>query len=200
MDQNEAFKIFERNGALKNGHFELASGRHSANYINKDAIFARPTEIYTLCKELASRVKNAGLKVDVVVGYPKGGIIMSQWTAFALREITGRDILAVYAEYDRGGEIFRRGYDELIPGKNVLVVEDIVTSGRTAKQLLEAIKNYRGNVLAVASLWDRSGNKRIFGDVRHFSLVQIDFDSWNPNECPQCKKKVPLDLKLGHAL
>jgi orotate phosphoribosyltransferase len=200
MDQNDVYKIFERNGAIKNGHFELASGRHSANYINKDALFARPNEIYTLAKEIAARVKNAGIKPDAIVGFPKGGIIMSQWVAFALSEITGKNILALYAEHDRGSEVFRRGYDELLVGKNVVIAEDIVTSGRTAKQLIEAVKSVQGKVLGVVSLWDRSGNKFLFGNIRHFPLVQIELESWSPFDCPQCKRKVPLDLKLGHAL
>ena len=127
MTEAEAIDVLERVGAFRAGHFVFTSGRHGDKYINKDALYPFTDETSNLCRAMAERFKDSG--VDVVIGPAVGAAILSQWVAHHLKEMTGREIFAVYADKDgEGGFIVKRGYDRLIDGKKTLVVEDLMTT------------------------------------------------------------------------
>ncbi len=198
MDEEEVLKILEASGAvLTAGHFVYTSGKHGSAYINKDAVYPHTDQISKLCREIARRF--ASSPVEVVIAPVIGGVILSQWVASHLSELKGREVLAVYAE--KGGEEFliRRGYDRLVRGKKVLVVEDILNTGGSVKKVVDATRAAGGDVLAVAALCNRGavGSTDVGGIPEIFSLVNLSLEAWDPASCPLCQKGVPVNREVG---
>jgi orotate phosphoribosyltransferase len=186
---------------VRDSHFVYTSGRHSSVYINKDAVYLHTGIISALCREM-SRPYTAS-QIDVVVGPVMGGIILSQWVAHYLNEQreTG-ETLAVYAE--KGTDsiekqfFFGRGYDKYIPGKNVLIAEDILTTGGSVRQVVELVRRQGGNVMGITALCNR-GNVQpdAVGGVPIHALIAIDLDTYAPEDCPFCHNNVPVNTELG---
>ncbi|HEX8236011.1 MAG TPA: orotate phosphoribosyltransferase [Abditibacteriaceae bacterium] len=176
LDASQVEALFVQSGALLEGHFLLASGRHSARYIEKFRILEQPRITSRLCEELARRF--ADQNVQCVVGPVTGGIIL----AFEVGRQLG--CRAVYAERDEDGRGFtlRRGF-RLEPGERVLVVEDIVTTGGSALKVVELVRGAGAEVVGVGLLCDRSGGNVNFG-VPVEALLQLDIQSYAPDEVP----------------
>ena len=154
-------QLFAQAGAIiSDSHFVYSSGRHSSVYVNKDALYLHTGIVAQLCA-LMAQAYNAQ-EIDVVVGPVLGGIVLSQWVAHALNErrSTG-ETLAVYAEKEGDGPektfVFHRGYDRYLAGKNILVVEDVLTTGGSARQVIEAVRGQGGNVIGLSALCNRGG-------------------------------------------
>ena len=139
--------------------------------------------------------------VDVVVGPALGGIILSTWIAFHLSQLTGREILGVYTEKDEEkNQIFTRGYDKLITGKNVLIIEDLTTTGGSVKKVVDTVKNAGGTVTAVCVMVNRNPdevNSEIMG-VPFDALGVLPAKAYDESECPFCKEDRPVNTDVGH--
>ena len=202
MNDPEIMQMFTDVGAIiSDSHFVYSSGRHSSVYINKDALYLHTRAISTLCQMMA-RPYGAG-QIDVVVGPVLGGIVLSQWVAHFLNanRSTG-ETLAVYAEKDGDGPDkkfhFRRGYDRCIPGKNVLIVEDVLTTGGSARSVIELVRVHGGNVVGLSALCNRGGlQPHDVGDVPIHSLITISLETFSATECPFCQQRVPINTELG---
>ena len=164
-------------GALLEGHFLLASGRHSARYIEKFRLLEQPRLTSQLCAEIARRFENDG--IQCVVGPVTGGIIL----AFEVARILG--VRAVYAERadDGVGFALRRGF-ELQNGEQCLVVEDIVTTGGSAQKVVELVRENGGEVVGVGLLVDRSNGTLRVDAPRVESLLEMNVESWAPGDEP----------------
>ncbi len=175
-------------GALMEGHFLLTSGRHSARYVEKFRLLEQPRLTSRLCREIARRFQDE--RVECVVGPVTGGIILAFETA---RHLGTR---AVYAERGEGGKgfVFRRGF-QLKPGERVLVVEDIVTTGGSVLQVLEAVREAGGEPVGVALLVDRSGGPASFPVPRVEALLSLSIESYAPGEVPAW-----VEQKFGPAI
>jgi orotate phosphoribosyltransferase len=198
--QDEMLALFQRAGAIiPGGHFLYASGRHGHTYVNKDAIYPHTGIIRPLCSIMAKAFFNDA--VEVVVGPEKGGIILSQWVTYALNfgRLDGPEVLAAYAEKEGAGFVLRRGYEKLVPGKRVLVVEDILTTGGSVLKVVNLIRSLGGEVIGVAALCNRGGvTPEDIGNVpKLFSCVSITLDSWTATECPMCAQGTPFNTDLG---
>lgn len=202
MNDPKIMQIFADVGAIiSNSHFVYSSGRHSSVYINKDALYLHTKAIATLCQMMA-RPYNTD-QVDVVVGPVLGGIVLSQWVAHYLN--TNRnsgETLAVYAEKEGDGPdkkfLFRRGYDRCIPGKNVLVVEDVLTTGGSARSVIELVRMHDGNVVGLSALCNRgSVQPQDVGDVPIHSLITASLETFSAKECPFCQQHIPINTELG---
>src|SRR5581483_10874339 len=135
---SKVLDILKKTGAvIPDSHFVGTQGRHFATYINKDALYPHTAETSAICEMMAEAVKD--LEIDVVVGPALGGIILSTWTAFHLSKIKGKEVLGVYAEKSGDGMALTRGYDKLVSGKQVLVVEDLTTTGGSVKKTMGAV-------------------------------------------------------------
>jgi orotate phosphoribosyltransferase len=183
---------------ITNDHILYTSGKHGAEYVNKDALYPHTEEVSRLCEIMA----NAFLKdkVDVVVAPAVGGIVLTQWIAHHLTIKYGKQVLAVYAEKQSNGEFdFKRGYGKHIEGKNILVAEDVLNTGGSAKKVVELVQDNLGIVIGLAVIANRGGVKP--DEVGHvpkiFSLVDIDFKAYDPSDCPLCKKGIPLSMEYG---
>jgi orotate phosphoribosyltransferase len=186
---------------VRDSHFVYTSGRHSSVYINKDAVYLHTGIISALCCEMARPY--IAEQIDVVVGPVMGGIILSQWVAHYLnkRRESG-ETLAVYAEKGTDSVdkqfFFGRGYDKYIPGKNVLIAEDILTTGGSVRQVVELVRRQGGNVVGITALCNR-GNVLLdaVGGVPISALIAIDLETYEPEDCPFCRDNVPINTELG---
>lgn len=177
MDNASIEAILQESGALLEGHFLLTSGRHSNRYIEKFRLLEQPRLTSRLCAEMARRF--AGDGIECVVGPVTGGIILAFDVARHL------DCRAIYAERGEGGTGFelRRGF-KLKPREKVLVVEDIVTTGGSVRQVVETVQEAGGEVVGVALMVDRSGGNADFGTERVEPLLRLDIQSWAADEVP----------------
>ncbi|OGZ39406.1 MAG: phosphoribosyltransferase [Candidatus Portnoybacteria bacterium RIFCSPLOWO2_02_FULL_39_11] len=200
MRKQEILQIFMDVGAvIADSHIIYTSGKHGSVYINKDAVYPHTKETSVLCRAIAERFANDG--VEVVIASAIGGVILSQWTAHHLSEITGREVFGVYAEKaeDGDGFVIKRGYDKLIARKNVLVVEDVLTTGGSVKKVIEAVRALGGNIVGLGALCDRGGitPQDVANPPKLFSLINLKLDAWDEADCPLCVRKVPINTDVG---
>ena len=176
-------RVFRESGALREGHFILASGRHASLYLEKFQVLQHPSETERLCSAIAMRA--GALGVETVAGPTTGGIILAHEVA---RQLGAR---AIYAERREGasGREFRRGF-ALAPGERVLVVDDIMTTGGSLQETIDAVRAAGGTVAGAAVLVDRSGGAARL-DVPVKALWRLDIPSYSATECPLCAKGVP---------
>lgn len=191
--------ILEQVGALlTDDHFVGTSGRHIGTYINKDTLFPHTELASRVCEIFAQ--KHAHLPIEVVAGPAMGGIILSQWTAYHLSKIKGREILSVYAEKKNDVLAFTRGYDAHVTGKNVLVVEDLTTTGGSLKKVIDLVTEAGGTTIAASVMVNKDPahiTEKTFG-VPFYPLAEFQVDSFNAAECPMCRDGVPVNTTVGH--
>ena len=188
MMEETALRILRQVGVVITGsHFVYTSGKHGSAYVNKDGVYPYLEQTGDLCYGIAEEFRDDA--VETVIGPAMGGIILSQWTAFHLARMTGgkRQVFAVYAEKSPDGESFviKRGYDKFITGKRVLVVEDVLTTGGSAKKVIEAVRAIGGNIVGLGTLCNLT------------ALVDIMLETWNEADCPLCQQGVPINVDVG---
>lgn len=201
MNGNDILALLASVGALiTNDHLVYTSGRHGSSYVNKDALYPHTNATAAVCERIARRFSGAG--VEVVAGPAIGGVILAQWTAYHLSALEGREILAVYAEEEAAAEgkrrALRRGYDALARGRRVLVVEDVLTTGGSARQVVEAVRAAGGEVIGVGALCNRGGvTAETVAAPELFALVDVPLESYAPEDCPLCAAGVPINTQVG---
>jgi orotate phosphoribosyltransferase len=174
-------EVFERSGAILFGHFELTSGLHSDLYVQKARVLERPETAMALAREIVSWYQPAG--IDVVVAPAVGAVPLG----FAVALAAGAR--SIYAEREGGRMRLRRGFD-LSPGERTLVVEDVVTTGRSAGEVLGVVQHSGADPLGVAALVDRSTRPVEF-PLR--AVLRIEAASWGARVCPWCQRGEALD-------
>lgn len=181
MNQVDILQTLESCKVLLHGHFQLTSGKHSDSYMQCARLFEHPQQSKALCTALAEQIEKINLgKIDLVVGPAIGGIIM----AYQMAECLG--VNNIFAERDQQGVMtFRRGF-EVQKGQRVLVCEDVVTTGGSVKEVLKLLVEAGAEIVAVASIVDRSAGQANFG-VPFEALVRVDFAVYEPQDCPLCK-------------
>lgn len=177
MRTADVLKEFEEAGALQRGHFILSSGLHSDTYLNKSIVSMYPDRTERLCRALAEKVRAAGFGgVDFVISPAMGAIIYGYETARWLK------VPFMFAERVDGAFVLRRGFS--VPkGARVLVVEDIVSTGLSARECLDAVRKAGGEVVALACFIDRSGGKADF-DVPLVPLAELKVEAWPADRLP----------------
>jgi len=165
------------------GHFLLTSGLHSPLYVEKFNVLQHPDYTEKLCRELASRFKDD--RIETVVGPMTGGILLAHETGKAL------GTRAIFTERENGRMTFRRGFS-LSPGERVLIVEDIVTTGGSVREVIDVVREAGGVPVAVGMLVDRSGDKADFSPVPHQALLHLAVETFTAEDCPLCQKGVPM--------
>lgn len=174
-------------GAIKQGHFLYASGKHGEVYVEKFNLLRDPAASSAACTFFADRFRDE--RIDVVVGPTTGGIILAFETA---RQLGVASAYAERASDGGSGREIRRG-TTFAPGTRVLVVDDILTTGGSVRETLAALESHPVEVVAVGVLVDRSGGKASFGDVPLVPIAAVDFEAWEADVCPLCAQGVPLE-------
>ncbi len=177
LDEKEVLKAFEDNSAILKGHFLLTSGRHSDRYIQCALVMQHPDVCAELSEVLASKLPP--VSVDVTIGPAMGGITL----AYEMGRRLGTR--ALFAEREDGKMSLRRGFS-LKPGERVLVCEDVVTTGGSAKEVADMARAMGCEVTAIACLIDRSGGKAELG-YPLLSVLRMEVTSWAQEDCPLCK-------------
>ncbi|MFN0148257.1 MAG: orotate phosphoribosyltransferase [Dehalococcoidia bacterium] len=173
-------------GAILRGHFQFASGRHGDTYIEKFRILQWPDVTGEMCLRIAEHFRG---RVNLVVGPTTGGIILSYETA---RHLGLRSLIAEKRDDGAAGREFKRGF-EIGPGDQVLVVDDVLTTGGSIREVVDAVRQRGATPCGVGVLVDRTGGKADFG-VPFFACLSIDVASWTPEECQLCRDGVPLTV------
>jgi orotate phosphoribosyltransferase len=178
MTREEMIKLLESVGAVRTGHFELSSGRHSGTYIQCALVLQYPEHAEKLGRGLAGKFKDHN--IGCVVSPALGGLIIGHEVA------RGLGVRAIFVERDRSGQMaLRRGF-EIKPGERVLVVEDVWTTGGSTRETIGVVGQENGLTVAAGAIIDRSGGKLEL-NVPAKALLDLEVASYEPDECPQCR-------------
>lgn len=189
MTTDDVLDVFREAGALLEGHFILSSGRRSALFMQKALIFKNPRLTAKLCSALAGKVDDVLDELpDVIIAPAMGGVIPGYEMARQL------NLESMFMEREGGEFTLRRGF-ELEPGQTVLMVEDIVTTGLSSRETIEAITKAGGKVLAGCCIFDRSGGEADIG-VPLISLAAKRFPDYDPDDLPPELQDIPA-IKPG---
>ncbi|WP_262396756.1 orotate phosphoribosyltransferase [Zongyangia hominis] len=183
ITRERVLEVLKEAGVLLEGHFLLTSGKHSNRYLQCAKIFRNTKYSEELCAALAEQFKDAG--VEVVIGPAMGAVQMAYEVSRHL------ECENFFAEREDGKMTLRRGF-VVKPGMKVLLVEDVVTTGGSVKEVMELVREAGGEIVGVGSIVDRTNGKMDFG-VPFKSVIAVDVQAWEPDECPLCKEgKVEL--------
>ncbi len=172
--------------AHRQGHFRLSSGLHSGDYLQCALYLADPVRAEHAGRLLAAALREEGVAPDLVVSPALGGVIIGHEVARAL----GTPFL--FTERQEGAMTLRRGFG-LAPGQRVVVVEDVVTTGGSTREVMTVLEAAGAEVLAVGSMVNRSGRPNPFEDRPYRALLTVKFATWTPEECPLCQEGKPLE-------
>ncbi|HUR80279.1 MAG TPA: orotate phosphoribosyltransferase [Thermoanaerobaculia bacterium] len=173
--------LLEETGALLTGHFRLSSGLHSPNYVQCARLLEHPRDARALGEALAARLQG----VEKIVAPALGGVIIGYTVAQAL------DVPFVFTERKDGAMTLRRGFS-IREGERVVIVEDVVTTGKSTRETVDVIEDHGGKVIGFASILNRSGKENPF--VRPYeALLALSLDTFDEADCPLCKEGKPLD-------
>lgn len=184
IQKERVLEIFAQAQVLLEGHFLLTSGKHSNRYLQCARVFQYPDYAEELCKALAESF--AGEKIDLCVGPALGGVVIAYETARSL------GVRGLFTEREKDGTMaLRRGF-VIQPGQRVLVLEDVVTTGGSVKEVIELLRGMGAEIVGVGAIVDRSGGQADFG-VPFKSTIQLDVESYDPADCPLCQQGIPAE-------
>ena len=189
MTEDEVLAEFRASHALLEGHFLLSSGRHSAHYLQCARVLMDPARAERLARALADKLPaEVRDRIDAVVSPAMGGVIIGHEMGRALGKA------AMFLERPQGTFELRRGF-RLDPGTKVLMVEDVVTTGLSSREAIDAVRATGAEVIAEASLVDRSGGSADLG-VPFFPLIRIDVPTYEADAVPPELAAIPA-IKPG---
>jgi len=182
LTSTDILQIFKDTGALMKGHFKLTSGLHSDTYFQCAKVLQYPWEAEKICSLIAEHFK--GYDIQLIASPAIGGIVIGYQVASLMHK------RSVFTERKNGTMTLRRGF-QIQNKENVLIVEDVTTTGGSVKEVMEVVKEQGGIVAGVASMVDRSGGKADF-NVPFYSTFQMEVMNYSPEDCPLCKKGIPI--------
>jgi len=185
---NDILSILKETKALlTDDHFVYTSGKHGSVYINKDIMYIHTGKASQVGQMFAERTKD--LDIDVVAAPALGGIVLSQWTAYHLSKLKGKEVFSVYTEKTPDkNQIFTRG--------------DLVTTGGSVRKVVDSVNAASGNVISIGVMVDRSPkensvNEEILGGS-FFALGRLPVEVFDEDNCPLCKKNILINTSVGH--
>jgi orotate phosphoribosyltransferase len=182
VTEKEVLELFEKSGALLKGHFKLSSGLHSEKYLQCALVLQYPDISEKLSEALAGNFSKE--KIDVVIGPALGGVTLAYEVARAI------GVRGLFTERQDGKMVLRRGFS-ISKGEKVLVVEDVVTTGGSTKEVIDLVKSFGADVVGVGSIIDRSGASIDFG-APFRPLAKVGVETFEESKCPPCKKGIPI--------
>jgi orotate phosphoribosyltransferase len=183
---DNVLSLFEKTGAYLKGHFRLTSGLHSPEYLQCAMVLRYPQYAEVLGRLLAARLKDLadGIAIDLVVSPAMGGVIIGHEVGRVL------EVPAIFTERENGVMTFRRGFS-VAPGTTAVVVEDVVTTGGSTREVIAVLRNAGAHVVAAGSIIDRSGGTVDVG-VPRAALATLKVTAWPQEECPLCAQGNPV--------
>jgi orotate phosphoribosyltransferase len=215
--QRDTLEILASVGAIvTDTHVIYTSGKHGSTYVNKDALYPHLEPTFRVTQWMADLVlkglnESSAGSLDAVVAPVLGGVVLSQWVGYHLGNRIKRPVMALYAEKvgtvgTEGAFAFKRGYQDLIAQKNVVVLEDVLNTGGSLRKVVDAAKGAGATVLGAVVLCNRGGIT--LSDVGLLptqavpapflkALVNLRLEAWDPDTCVLCKNDIPMNRSLG---
>jgi orotate phosphoribosyltransferase len=177
--------LLKQYSVTKTGRFQLTSGKHSDQYINKDDIYSNPILFSKIVNQMYKDIIPYIDRFDIITGPAIAGAILAAPISLSLNKIF------IYPEKIDGNMVFRRGYDKLLRNKRVWIIEDIITTGGSIEKTIAAVVKCKGEVVGISAIWDR-GSWSVKTNIPFLTLIHEFVSSYWPNECPFCKARKPL--------
>ena len=182
LSYKDSLKVLKKTRALLEGHFVLSSGLHSNQYIQCAKLLSNPKQAELICSSLCEKIKKVYKKIDIVLSPAIGGIITGYEVGRQL------SIQTIFAERLNGKLILRRGF-EIPKNKNILIIEDVITTGKSALECYEIIKNHNSKLVGFACIIERSTSKVLIkGKI--ISQIKLKIDTYKANQLPDVLKKI----------
>ena len=185
LSHKKSLNILKKTNALLEGHFILSSGLHSSKYIQCAKLLSFPNLAKNICKSLANQIKKKYKKIDLILSPAMGGIIIGYEIGRLLKKET------IFCERVKGKFTLRRGFN-INKGARVLIIEDVITTGKSSLECVKLIKKANAKLLGFASIIDRSSKKSLKIKTKIISHLKIDVPVYNLKELPETLKSVPI--------
>ena len=185
LSPKKSLNILKKTNALLEGHFILSSGLHSSKYIQCAKLLSFPYLAEEICKSLASQIKKKYKKIDLILAPAMGGIIIGYEIGRLLKKET------IFCERVKGNFTLRRGFS-INKGAKVLIIEDVITTGKSSLECVKLIKKANAKLLGFASIIDRSSKKSLKIKTKIISHLKIDVPVYSSKKLPEILKSVPI--------
>ena len=185
LSHKKSLNILKKTNALLEGHFVLSSGLHSTKYIQCAKLLSFPHKAEKICKSLANKIKKEYKKIDIILAPAMGGIIIGYEIGRLLKKET------IFCERVKGKFKLRRGF-KIKKRSKVLIVEDVITTGKSSMECIKLIKNAQASLVGFATIIDRSTNKSLKIKKKIVSHLKIDVPSFKKNQLPKDLKKISI--------
>ena len=188
LSYEESLKILKKTNALQEGHFILSSGLHSQQYIQCAQLLSHPHEAELISASLSDKINKKISNIDIILSPAVGGIVIGYEVGQQLK------VKSIFAERENGKLILRRGFS-LPKNCNVLIVEDVITTGKSVLECADIVYHYKAKLVGYACIIDRT-NEKIFKNHEIISQIKFDIKTFNKNDLPKEIKNIPA-LKPG---
>ena len=185
LSHKKSLNILKKTNALLEGHFILSSGLHSSKYIQCAKLLSFPYLAEEICKSLASQIKKKYKKIDLILAPAMGGIIIGYEIGRLLKKET------IFCERVKGNFTLRRGFS-INKGAKVLIIEDVITTGKSSLECVKLIKKANAKLLGFASIIDRSSKKSLKIKTKIISHLKIDVPVYSSKKLPEILKSIPI--------
>ena len=185
LSHKKSLNILRKTDALLEGHFVLSSGLHSSKYIQCAKLLSYPHLAEKICKSLASKIKKNFSKFDLILSPAMGGIVIGYEIGRILKKET------IFCERVRGKFTLRRGF-KIRKGSKVLIIEDVITTGKSSIECVKLIKKAKAKLIGFASIIDRSNKRNLKIKSKIISQLKIDVPVFNKNKIPDNLKLIPI--------
>jgi orotate phosphoribosyltransferase len=185
LSHKKSLDILRKTNALLEGHFVLSSGLHSTKYIQCAKLLSFPSKAEKICKSLSKKIKKNFKKIDLILAPAMGGIIIGYEVGKILKKET------IFCERVKGKFVLRRGF-EIKKGSKVLIIEDVITTGKSSMECVKLIKKAKASLVGFASIIDRSSKKSLKIKKKIISHLKIDVPTFKSNQLPKELKLIPI--------
>ena len=187
LSLKDSLAVLKKTEALKEGHFVLSSGLHSSKYVQCAKLLSHPGKAEKFCKSLANKIKRNFKKIDLILSPAMGGIVIGYEIARILKKE------AIFCERVDGKFKLRRGF-KIKPKSKVLIIEDVITTGKSSLECLKLIKSNKANLLGFACIIDRSNMKQLKIKQKIISQIKLSIPTFNDKNLPNSLKKIPVSI------
>ena len=187
LSHKKSLDILKKTDALLEGHFVLSSGLHSSKYVQCAKLLSFPRKAEEICKSLSKKIKKRFNKIDLILAPAMGGIIIGYEIGKLLNKET------IFCERVKGKFVLRRGF-QIKKGSKVLIIEDVITTGKSSMECVKLIKNAKASLVGFASIIDRSTKKTLKINKKIVSHLKIDVSTFKSNQLPKDLKSVPITI------
>ena len=185
LSLKNSLAVLKKTKALKEGHFILSSGLHSSRYVQCAKLLSFPKQAENICKSLAYKIKKNFKKIDIILSPAIGGIVIGYEIGRLLKKET------IFCERVNGKFCLRRGFS-IKPRSKVLIIEDVITTGKSSLECVKLIKKSKASIIGFACLIDRSNKKKLKIKNKIISQVKLEIPTFNKNNIPNYLKKIPI--------